>query len=98
MLPPQRQPRRTRRVRCIVSDPALYGSQAPPVAEKERQKAEKAKKFAEKQVKKLATPKAAPKQVAASTPSAEQLPKYVEQTPVGEKKSEPPRRACDVNC
>ena len=54
-------------------------------AEKERQKAEKAKKFAEKQTKQQAAIAAHPK-TAKTTDHAENLPKYVEQTPHGEKK------------
>jgi len=57
-----------------------------PAAEKDRQKAEKAKKLAEKQAKKHAGIAATPK--AAKIPNhADELSKYVEQTPEGEKKS-----------
>ncbi|KAK4043090.1 tRNA synthetases class I-domain-containing protein [Parachaetomium inaequale] len=60
-------------------------AKADKKAEKERQKAEKAKKFAEKQAKQQAAIAAHPK--TAKTPDhAEKLPKYVEQTPYGEKK------------
>ncbi|KAH6641534.1 tRNA synthetases class I-domain-containing protein [Chaetomium tenue] len=53
-------------------------------AEKERQKAEKAKKFAEKQANQQARIAAGPK---AQKPTDQpELPKYVEQTPPGEKK------------
>jgi valyl-tRNA synthetase len=53
-------------------------------AEKERQKAEKAKRFAEKQAAQQARISAGTK-VLKTTDQAE-LPKYVEQTPPGEKK------------
>jgi hypothetical protein len=56
-----------------------------PAAEKERQKAEKAKKFEEKQAKQQAAIAANPK-TAKMPDHAKNLPKYVEQTPHGEKK------------
>lgn len=65
------------------------------IVEKERLKAEKAKKFAEKQAKKAAlaaatTKNATKKKVAAK----EEIKPYVEETPKGEKKS---KTACAVN-
>ena len=64
-----------------------------PVVEKERKKAEKAKKFAEKQSK-SASSSAAPLPSKSKEKKAKQdaakddpLPKYVEETPKGEKKS-----------
>lgn len=56
-----------------------------PTAEKERQKAEKAKRFAEKQAKKQAGVATTTK-AATALKDADALPKYVEQTPYGEKK------------
>ncbi|KAL2147537.1 hypothetical protein VTI28DRAFT_8792 [Corynascus sepedonium] len=64
---------------------ALAAARADKKAEKDRQKAEKAKKLAEKQAKKHAGIAATPK--AAKIPNhADELSKYVEQTPEGEKK------------
>jgi valyl-tRNA synthetase len=67
------------------------------VVEKERKKAEKAKKFAEKQAKTTTAPAAAPsktKEKKAKTDAAkdEPLPKYMEETPEGQKKSSIPQR------
>jgi len=59
----------------------------PNTAEKERQKAEKAKKFAEKQAKKQTGAGEAAKAVKVAK-TTEEIPKYVEKTPEGEKKSE----------
>ena len=62
--------------------------------EKERKKAEKSKKFAEKQAKSVpgastnpATSKTKEKKVKSDSVKDEPLPKYVEDTPPGEKKS-----------
>ena len=63
------------------------------IVEKERKKAEKAKKFAEKQAKTASTPasiapsKTKEKKAQASAQKEAPLPEYVEETPVGEKKS-----------
>lgn len=58
--------------------------------EKERQKAEKAKKFAEKQAKLKAAGDAQPskKKEKKEVAKEEPLPAYVEETPKGQKKSE----------
>lgn len=62
--------------------------------EKERKKAEKAKKFAEKKAKTATAPSAAPtasktkeKKAKSDAAKDEPLPEYVEETPPGEKKS-----------
>lgn len=63
------------------------------VVEKERKKAEKAKKFAEKQAKTVngpgapATSKSKEKKAKQEAVKEEPLPEYVEETPPGEKKS-----------
>lgn len=58
------------------------------VVEKERQKAEKAKKFAEKEAKKQALAAATTKNASKKKAAAkEEIPPYVEETPKGEKKS-----------
>lgn len=58
-------------------------------AEKERQKAEKAKKLEEKKAKAAALARAATTSKAAKVAkTTEQIPKYVETTPEGEKKGE----------
>lgn len=68
--------------------------------EKERKKAEKVKKFAEKQAKNVngsATPttsKTQEKKAKAASAKEEPLPEYVEETPPGEKKSE---SNCGIN-
>ena len=64
-----------------------------PVVEKERKKAEKAKKFAEKQAKTVngsaapAPSKSKEKKAKQEAAKEEPLPEYVEETPLGEKKS-----------
>ena len=57
--------------------------------EKERQKAEKARKFAEKQAKKQNAAAAGPSKTKQKKEAAKEevLPEYVEETPKGEKKS-----------
>ena len=63
-----------------------------PVVEKERKKAEKAKKFADKQAKTLnnaaapATSKTKEKKAKQETTKDPPLPEYVEETPPGKKK------------
>lgn len=73
----------------IPTSSVKLANDAPYAAEKERQRAEKAKKLADKQLKQQAAAAAAASKGPKTTSQTTTLPKYIDATPEGSKKGMP---------